>query len=125
VILFEDESHIRDYQAIGPTWFIKGQQKMIKTYGKHASVGLFGILDYIKGRVICDTSEILNTQGFEKFINEKVLPIYEDKHIYMILDNSKIHHSHALDDFKEKNKDQITFIFLPPYSPKLNRIEGL
>jgi putative transposase len=58
-------------------------------------------------------------------MNENVLPIYQDKHIYMILDNSKIHHAHALDEFKEINKDKITFIFLPPYSPKLNRIEGL
>ncbi len=88
-------------------------------------MGLFGVLDYINGRVFCDTAEQLNTQEFEKFMNEKVLPAYPDKHIYMILDNSKIHHAHSLDKFKKDNENKITFIFLPPYSPNLNRIEGL
>lgn len=33
-ILFQDESMIRDYQAIANTWFPKGRQKKIPTYGK-------------------------------------------------------------------------------------------
>ena len=33
-ILFEDESMIRDYQAIKRVWFPKGQQKIISIYGK-------------------------------------------------------------------------------------------
>ncbi len=37
-ILFEDESMIRDYQALSPTWFLKGQQKLIPTYGQHRGV---------------------------------------------------------------------------------------
>lgn len=41
-ILFEDESMIRDYQAIGRTWFPKGQQKQIPTYGKHWGDKLLG-----------------------------------------------------------------------------------
>lgn len=35
-ILFEDESMVRDYQAIGATWFERGKQKIIKTFGKTA-----------------------------------------------------------------------------------------
>lgn len=37
---------IRDYQAIQKTWFIKGKQKKIPTYGKNVGVKLIGILDY-------------------------------------------------------------------------------
>ena len=36
---------IRDYQAIQKTWFVKGRQKVIQTYGKHEGVKLLGILD--------------------------------------------------------------------------------
>lgn len=43
----------------------------------------------------------------------------------MILDNSKIHHAKLLKPFKEKYKDKIEFLFLPPYAPTINRIEGL
>ena len=39
---------IRDYQAIQKTWFVKGRQKVIQTYGKHEGVKLLGILDYAK-----------------------------------------------------------------------------
>jgi transposase len=43
----------------------------------------------------------------------------------MILDNSKIHHAKILAPFKEAYKDKIEFLFLPPYAPIINRIEGL
>lgn len=125
VVLFEDESTIRDYLAICATWFLKGQQRKIKTYGQHKGVGLFGVLDYKRGTVFCQTAEDLNAQNFESFIETMVLPAYPNKKIIMILDNSKIHHAKILADFKERNKDKITFLFLPPYAPNINRIEGL
>jgi len=74
---------------------------------------------------MCDTVEQLNSQAFELFLSERVLPHYHDRHVIMILDNGKIHHAKALQPFLEKMKDRITLMFLPPYSPRLNRIEGL
>lgn len=88
-------------------------------------MGLFGALDYETGDIMCDTAEQLNTQAFEHFLTEHVLPHYPHQHIIMILDNGKIHHAKALQPFLEKMKDRITLLFLPPYSPRLNRIEGL
>ena len=55
---------IRDYQAIQKTWFMKGHQKKIPTYGKNAGVKIIGILDYVK------------------LINEEVKPI--PLHLYFI-----------------------------------------
>ena len=46
-ILFEDESMIRDYQAIMKTWFPVGQQRIIPTYGKHEGVKLVGCLAHL------------------------------------------------------------------------------
>ena len=48
-ILFEDESMIRDYQAIMKTWFPKGKQRIIPTYGKHEGVKLVGFLNLFTG----------------------------------------------------------------------------
>lgn len=70
--LFEDESMIRDYQALQKTWFHKGQQRILHAYGKHQGVKLLGVLNYETGHIYCEE-----------------------------------------------------FVFLPPYSPKLNLIEGL
>lgn len=44
-ILFEDKSMIRDYQAIQKTWFLKGKQRIIPTYGKHQGVKLIATLN--------------------------------------------------------------------------------
>lgn len=43
----------------------------------------------------------------------------------MILDNSRIHHAKLLQPFLEKHADRLTLMYLPPYSPQLNLIEGL
>lgn len=42
----------------------------------------------------------------------------------MILDNSRIHHAKLLKPFLEETP-RLKLIFLPPYSPNLNLIEGL
>ena len=86
---------------------------------------MFGALDYRNGDIMCETAEELNTQAFEHFLCETVLPRYPAQRLLMILDNGKIHHAKALQPFMEKMKERITFLFLPPYSPRLNRIEGL
>lgn len=46
-------------------------------------------------------------------------------HIVIILDNAKIHHAKLLTDFLESNKSRLSLLFLPPYSPNLNKIEEL
>lgn len=43
----------------------------------------------------------------------------------MILDNARIHHAKLLQPFLQENKQRLQLEFLPPYSPKLNLIEGL
>ncbi len=50
-LLYEDESMIRDYQAIQKTWFARGQQRIIPTCGKHEGVKLVGFLNYETGEV--------------------------------------------------------------------------
>ena len=41
----------------------------------------------------------------------------------MILDNAKIHHAKLIQPFLNENLKRLELVFLPPYSPKLNRIE--
>lgn len=43
----------------------------------------------------------------------------------MILDNARIHHANLIQPFLEENKHRLELVFLLPYSPKLNLIEGL
>ncbi|WP_438760554.1 IS630 family transposase [Enterococcus sp. AZ194] len=122
-LLFEDESTIRDYQALQATWFPIGQQKKIKTYGKHYSVKLTGILNYETGAVYVEESDTFDAKVFQGFL-ENVLKLYPTGIIVMVLDNSRVHHAKILQDFLRRNV-RLRLLFLPPYSPNLNAIEEL
>lgn len=123
-LMFQDESMIRDYQAIQKTWFPKGQQRIVPTYGKHHGVKLIGALDYETGEVVCIYSENYDAQQFLVFL-QAVLEKYPQQKIVMVLDNAKIHHAKLIQPFLEEHRAVLKLVFLPPYSPKLNPIEGL
>lgn len=114
---------IRDYQAIQKTWFLKGKQRIIPTYGKHEGVKLLGVLNYETGHVYCNEEKNYNAEIFLKFL-ENVLKLYPVGKIVMILDNARIHHAKLLKPFLQEN-NRLQLVFLPPYSPQFNLIEGL
>lgn len=122
--MFEDESMIRDYQAIQKTWFIKGKQRKIPTYGKNAGVKLIGILNYETGTVYCEEHEKYDAKIFLNFL-KSTLKRYPKGKIVMILDNARIHHAKLVQPFLDEVKKRLELMFLPPYSPELNLIEGL
>ena len=123
-ILFCDESMIRDYQAIHQTWFERGKQRKIKTYGKHRGVKLVGVLDYESGKIYCEEHELYDAKVFLRFL-QNVLLRYPTGKIILVLDNARIHHAKLLGPFLEEQKHRLELVFLPPYSPQFNIVEGL
>jgi len=105
------------------SWFPKGLQRVIKTYGKHESVKLAGVINYETGNVYVEETEEWNAEVFRAFL-ENVLMKYSEGKIVMVLDNSKVHHAKLLEEFLIANP-RLALLFLPPYSPNLNIIEGL
>lgn len=114
---------IRDYQAIASTWFERGKQKIIKTYGKHRGVKLVGCLDYESGDIYCEEHENYDAQTFLGFL-KNVVKRYSGK-IVLVLDNARIHHAKLIQPFLAENNHRLELMYLPPYSPNLNLIEGL
>ncbi len=123
-ILFVDESMIRDYQAIHQTWFERGKQRIVKTFGKHRGVKLVGYLNYETGEVYCEEHDSYDAEVFLRFLENVMSKNGEGKTI-IILDNAKIHHAKLLQPFLKENEDRLELVYLPPYSPDLNLIEGL
>ena len=115
---------IRDYQAIQKTWFHKGKQRIIPTYGKHEGVKLLGILHYETGQIYCEEHEKYDAEVFLGFL-KNTLRLYPASKIVMILDHSRIYHAILLKIFLKENSKKLQLMFLPPYSPKMNLIEGL
>ena len=83
-----------------------------------------GVLNYETGHVYCTEEERYDAVVFKAFLL-KVLKHYPKGKIVMILDNTRIHHAKLLAPLLEENRDRLQLVFLPPYSPKLNLIEGL
>lgn len=78
---------IRDYQAIGNTWFLRGKQRIIPTYGQYKGVKLIGVLDYESGRILCSEEEQYDAEAFLRFL-KTVLKAYPEGKMVMILDNA-------------------------------------
>ncbi len=68
--------------------------------------------------------EKYDAQVFLSFL-EKVVIHYQGEKIVMVLDNARIHHAKLIQPFLEEHQDHLQLLFLPPYSPQLNLIEGL
>lgn len=58
---------IRDYQALQHTWFLKGKQRNIPTYGKHQGVKLIGTLNYETGELVCVEEGRYDAEAFLRF----------------------------------------------------------
>ena len=104
------------------SWFPKGEQRIIPTYGKHHGAKLVGILDYETGNIYVEEHQKYDAVVFLSFL-KNVLIRYPTGKIVMFLDNARIHHAKLLKPFLFANP-RLTLMFLPPYSPKLNLIEG-
>jgi transposase len=115
---------IRDYQALQKTWFAKGKQRIIKTTGKHRGVKLLATLDYGTGHILWKEDEQYNAESFLSFL-QTIVTDYPPGKIVMVLDNARIHHAKLLEPFLNEHKNRIELVFLPPYSPDLNIVEGL
>lgn len=115
---------IRDYQALAKTWFPKGQQKVIPTYGKHQGAKLLATVDYESGDLYWEEHEKYDAQVFLVFL-KNIIAKYPKGKTVMILDNARIHHAKLIQPFLKKHAKQLELVFLPPYSPQLNIVEGL
>lgn len=82
------------------------------------------MLDYGKGSVFCMQDQVFNVETFLQFL-ENILLHYPTGKIVMVLDNALIHHAKLIQPFLEEHKERLELLYLSPYSPDLNPIEGL
>lgn len=123
-VFYEDEVDIHFNPKIGSDWYFKGQQKRIITPGQNQKY-------YLAGCYNAQTREIVYTgygrKNSQLFINmlEKLKRHYRQaKTLTLILDNYKIHTSQLVEAWLVQNPT-VNLLFLPVYSPWLNKIERL
>ncbi|MDT2305863.1 hypothetical protein P7H21_20680 [Paenibacillus larvae] len=96
-MLFEDESMIRDYQAIQKTWFLRGKQRIIPTTGKHRGVKLLATVDYETGHIVWQEDEQYTAETL--FLSSKGLGDLSNRETGSGFGQCPIHHAKLLRPF--------------------------
>jgi transposase len=120
---YVDEVDIHLNPKIGPDWMNRGKQKMVVTPGKNVKRYLAGAMEAGSGRITWVKSEKKNSLLFIALLNELVKRHPQARRIHVVLDNFKIHDSHASRAAVKQLEAKVVLHFLPPYCPNDNRIE--
>ena len=123
-ILYFDESFFRSETPLTHTWGDKTDRKKVKASGHQGTIGVIGAVDPVTGEheelilngVDMD-GEVVNRfiwQLAKRFINERIL---------LVGDNVSYHKTQG--SGKYSLPENISMIFLPPYSPDMNPQENV
>ena len=120
IVLAQDESRFASESNRITSWSTKGVSVSYSGYRYGTSLNCFGSFNLNTGHLISsfhDTGNTLTT--IEHF--EIVRKHYGDKPIAYLIDNASWHKTKKVKEYCEENN--ITLLFLPPYSPEYNPIE--
>ncbi len=118
-----DETGLCNDSYHGRSYAPRGETPAIKLYPRCKRVNLISsVTNQGKVRFMVYKNR-MNYQTMKKFMRRLIKD--SDKKIFLIVDNLKVHHAHAVRDWLQEHKDQIEIFFLPSYSPELNPDEYL
>jgi len=119
--LSQDESRFCSESNRVTSWSEKGEAVVYSGYRYGTALNCFGSIDLKNGHFIGSFHERGNSDAtIEHF--QKVRDSYEDNiPLAFIIDNATWHKTKKVKDFCVENN--ITLLFLPPYSPEYNPIE--
>jgi len=65
-----------------------------------------------------------NAQQFCEFLRQ-LLEAHSEQRLVLVIDNASYHHTRGIHELLDDHSDHVFVVWLPPYSPELNLIEGL
>jgi transposase len=125
VILFSDEVDIDLNPKIGFMWMRRGQQIEIPTPGKNQKAYLAGALNIATGNILAVAGPGKNSALFIDLLHHVAQAYRWATRIHILVDQFKIHFSHATDRAVEMLGGRVVLHKIPTYSPELNPIERL
>ncbi|MDT2276925.1 transposase [Paenibacillus larvae] len=123
-MLFEDESMIEttgDSEDLVPS---REATRIIPTTGKHRGVKLLATVDYETGHIVWQEDEQYTAETFLSFLQRSWRLIQQGNWLWFWTMPGFIMQS-LLRPFLEAQKNRLELVYLPPYSPQLNIVEGL
>ncbi len=122
-IQWGDETGVRNTNQHGRSYAPKGQTPTKKNQSKRFSINMISTVTN-QGQVrFMIYEETMNADRFITFLEQ--LTKNQEKKIFLILDNLRVHHSKIVKEWVEEHKEKITLFYLPSYSPEKNPDEYL
>jgi transposase len=117
-IFFADEASVRtDYHA-GTTWAPVGQTPIVKGSGKKRSVAMVSAVSARGELHFAVQEEGIDRYDFLEFVKKLISDA--GRPVFLIMDNSTVHHAKVLKEYAKESNGMLRLYFLPPYSPDLN-----
>ena len=124
LLLFGDEASFPQWGTLSYTWAPVGQQPVIPTCGQRKGWKVFGLLDYLSGRLFHQGLEgRLNSASYTAFLQQVLDQTTEP--LCLIQDGARYHTSKETKAFFAAHAARLTVYQLPSYSPDYNPIEKL
>jgi len=124
LLLFGDEASFAQWGSLSYTWAFIGEQPLVPTCGKRKAYKVFGLIDYLTGRLFArGQTERFTAASYCSFLAEVLATTNQP--IILIQDGAKYHTAIATQAFITQHADRLTVHRLPSYSPDYNPIEHL
>jgi transposase len=124
-VFFYDEAFFKRESTITRGWYLKGLKSCVDCPITKEKVGVSGALNLQNGRIYSLIFDGCDSNTFIYYL-ESLLEKYKGgKKIALILDNASSHKSKLVKEYAESVIDRLKLIYLPPYSPDLNPVEGV
>lgn len=122
-IQWGDETGVCSTCQVGKSYAPKGETPVLKEAGKRFSMSVISTVTNKGALKFMVYEGGLNIAIFLKFLRRLVQG--QQKKIFLILDNLKVHHGKKVQAWVQKHKHLIELFFLPPYAPEYNPDEYL
>ncbi len=97
---------------------------MVPAAGTNKRLCVYGALNYRTGQSHYLVHPKKNAQQFGEFLRQ-LLEANCKRRLVLVIDNASYHRTKAIRQLLDDHSDHVFVIWLPPYSPELNLIEGL
>ena len=97
---------------------------IIPAAGTNQHLCIYGALNYRSGQSHYLVHPKKNAQQFVEFLRQ-LLEANSERRLVLVIDNASYHRTKAIHQLLDDHADHVFVIWLPPYSPELNLIEGL
>jgi len=122
-IFWGDEMGVRSEDQVGRTYGRRGQTPVIPKTGKRFGCNMISAITNSGSSRFMVFEENFNIDIFLKFLTKLIFK--QDRKMFLIVDNHKVHHAKKVQIWLQKHKNQLQVFYLPPYAPELNPDECL